>query len=375
MTTSIQSKSARKALKPRKEPYWSRIETGFFIGYRKLDQGDGTWIARKRLENGRQKYQALGTFEQFDHAVKEARKWAMRLDQGVTDFAGTIEAACKAYVQYIKQKKGSDASRDPEGRFTRLVYGTAFGRVPLEKLNPARVRDWLSAQIPSNANPEELRKAKASANRNLNTLKAALNRALKDQLVSTDAGWKSVSRYGSAGKGRTGFLSLEERQNLRANASDALRALITGLLMTMARPGELAHAKVADFDPKAGTLRLDGKTGQRTIPLSTKAVEFFNEQSRSKLPTAPLITSDLGTQWNKDRWKKQFRQAAKASGLPNEIVLYSLRHAAISEAISSGMGAFTVAKIAGTSTKMIDDNYGHLQQEIARSALNNLEMY
>lgn len=374
MPTNIQSKTGRKNLKPRREPYWSRIETGFFIGYRQLDDGEGTWIARRRLENGRQKYQALGTFEHFDHAVKEARRWAKRADQGVTDFAGTVEAACKAYVKFIEQKKGNEAAKDPLGRFDRLVYGTPFGRIKLEKLNPANVRDWLGEQIPSRVSADELRRAKASANRNLNTLKAALNHAVKDRLVTSDAGWKSVSRYSGTSKGRVGFLSREDRNRLLENAPDFLKPLITGLLLTLARPGELARAKVSDFDPKAGTLRLNGKTGERTIPLSSQALVFFKKHSKNKLPSAPLITSETGGHWNKDAWKRPFRVAAKESGLPNDIVMYSLRHAAISEAMTSGIGAFTVAKIAGTSTKMIDDNYGHLQHEITKSLLDEMRV-
>lgn len=374
MPTAIQSKTARNALNPRREPYWARVETGLFIGYRKLEAGEGTWVARKRLENGRQKYQALGTFEQFDQAVKEARNWAKKTDQGVRDFAGTVEAACKAYVQYVEQSKGKAAARDPEGRFSRLVYGTPFGRIKLEKLNPSSVRDWLGAQVPNNANEEEARKAKASANRNLNTLKAALNRAMKDRLVSSDAGWKSVSRFGGTSKGRVGFLSKEERRRLLDNAPDYLKPMIIGLLLTMARPGELARAKVSDFDSKAGTLRLDGKTGQRTIPLSSQALTFFKKQSESKLPSAPLINSESGGHLNKDAWKRPFRAAARASDLPDDIVMYSLRHAAISEAMSSGIGAFTVAKIAGTSTKMIDDNYGHLQHESTKTLLDGIQI-
>ena len=374
MPTAIQSKTARNALKPRREPYWSRIETGLFIGYRKLDAGQGTWIARRRLENGRQKYQALGTIEHFDHAIKEARNWAKKADQGVKDFAGTAEAACKAYVQYINQNKDKDAARDPEGRFSRLVYGTPFGRIRLEKLNPTSIRDWLRAQVPIQGNPDEIRRAKASANRNLNTLKAALNRAMKDRLVSSDAGWKSVSRYSNTNKGRVGFLGREERRKLLDNAPDYLKPLMTGLLLPMARPGELARAKVSDFDPKAGTLRLDGKTGERTIPLSSQAAAFFKEQSKRKLPGAALITSETGGHWNKDAWKRPFRAAARASGLPDEIVMYSLRHSAISEAMTSGIGAFTVAKIAGTSTKMIDDNYGHLQHQFTKSLLDEIQI-
>src|SRR5690606_2909496 len=146
-------------LKPRREPYWSRIETGLFIGYRKMDEGDGTWIARRRGDDGKQKYQSLGSFpdhkKAYDHAAKGAQKWARQQDQGV-NFNGTVEAACQNYVTYIGQHKSENTKKDAEGRFNRLVYGTPFGRIKLSNLKASQVRDWLNNQIPD-SDPETVR--------------------------------------------------------------------------------------------------------------------------------------------------------------------------------------------------------------------------
>lgn len=49
---------------------------------------------------------------------------------------------------------------------------------------------------------------------------------------------------------------------------------------------------------------------------------------------------------------------------------YSLRHAAISELLVGGMDMHAVAKIAGTSTDMIDKHYGHLCIERTRKQLD-----
>src|SRR5690348_5649935 len=57
---NIDRSTTRDKLEPRREPYWGApIERGLFIGFRKLDAG-GTWIARWRDEDGRQRYQSLG---------------------------------------------------------------------------------------------------------------------------------------------------------------------------------------------------------------------------------------------------------------------------------------------------------------------------
>ena len=43
--------------------------------------------------------------------------------------------------------------------------------------------------------------------------------------------------------------------------------------------------------------------------------------------------------------------------------MYRLRHVAISEMIAGGVDTFLVAKLAGTSTAMIDKHHGHLRHE------------
>ncbi len=57
---NLKSKTGRAALEERREPYWSRIEAGLFLGYRVASRGgEGTWIARRRNEQGKQEYRAL----------------------------------------------------------------------------------------------------------------------------------------------------------------------------------------------------------------------------------------------------------------------------------------------------------------------------
>jgi hypothetical protein len=47
-----------------------------------------------------------------------------------------------------------------------------------------------------------------------------------------------------------------------------------------------------------------------------------------------------------------------------------VRHTAISELIAGGMDTFIVARLAGTSTGMIDKHYGHLRHEQTRVRLD-----
>lgn len=378
MAHDLVTKTYRKELPARREPYWSRVDKGLYLGYRVIQDKPhiGTWIAR-RQEGTKKTYQALGQHDDYNDAKKAAEVWAGRVDAGVTDKAPTVEAACKHYIQHQRTAKGDKAADDAEGRFKRLVYGTDFGKTPLDKLNTIKVRAWRDGQIPKgdDFDDDTVRRAKDSTNRNLATLKAALNLAHKDRLVASDDGWKTVTAFEKVGKRRTVFLNTDQRRALVAQCGDGLRELVMALLLTGIRPGELAGCDVADFDKITGTLTIHiSKTEARTVPLSTAAIEHFKTATTNRIGAAPLIPDAFGNRWNKDAWKKPFKAAVEAAGLPDKTVMYTLRHCAITELIAGGMDSHLVAKIAGTSTAMIDANYGHLRVDKTRALMDKTAM-
>lgn len=58
------------------------------------------------------------------------------------------------------------------------------------------------------------------------------------------------------------------------------------------------------------------------------------------------------------------RDAARAAKLPKATAFYTLRHTFIASAITGGMDIHTVAKITGTSVRMIEEHYGKLLQVV-----------
>lgn len=377
MSNSIDSKTKRDRLTARREPYWATIKKGAAVGYRKLENGNGTWIARWRDEDGKQKYRALGEFEDFDAAADSARQWVTSCEGGVTHKATTVKEACEAYVEALKAEGRKETAKDAEGRFKRLIYPDIIGKLALDKLKTSNVQKWLNGQIDDDddADDEDIRRSKDSANRNLATLKAALNMALHNRLISTDAGWKTVKSFQKVGaRRRDAFLTLEQRKALLDACQDDLKLLVKAMLLTGARPGELATLNACDFDKRLGCLTLTGKTGARTVAISSAAASFFKEATADKIGAAPMLTTAFGQRWNKDAWKKVFKEAAATARLPEAVVLYSLRHTAISEMILAGMDSFVVAKLAGTSVAMIESNYGHLKHSVVTKKLDVVRM-
>lgn len=373
--TDISTAGGRKQLEPRREPYWHRVSTGNFLGYRKLDDGTGTWIARHRDDEGRQRYHSLGAFQRFDEAEKKAREWFAQCEGGSPEVL-TVAEACKRYVEDRRNEKGENTATDAEGRFRRLVYDKPIGRIELGSLRTAHITDWRNGLVDvdeDDDDPDTERKAKDSANRNLATLKAALNLGYRMGFVASTAQWDRVESFQKVSRRRERFLTVAERKKLIAAAAPALTRLLRAVLLTAARPGELAAATVGDLDP-AGLLTLDGKTGRRIIPLSPDALKHLKACAGKRELDAPLLTRADGKAWTRFDWRDEMKTAREAAGLPDDVVLYNVRHVAISEMIVGGIDPLTVARIAGTSVAMIQRHYGHLAKDGIVAKLAKVKM-
>lgn len=377
MAVKIDTVAARQQLAPRPAPYFTRLETGGYLGFRKLVDGAGTWVARWRDEHGKQINHTLGTFETYDAACKAARAWIGRAKGGVVEDV-TVEEACRRYVNDRRKEKGNACADDAEGRFRRFVFATKLGKVKLNALKTAHIIDWRNnlAEIDEEIledDPDAERRAKDSANRNLATLKAALNLAYRIGLVGSTAQWDRVEAFKKVGQRRVRFLTIPERKKLLLASPPALQNFLKALLLTACRPGELARCKVSDFQ-KSGLLTVTGKTGRRTIPVSPGALKLFNECAADRDDEQPLFVRTDGNAWTRFDWRDGVKEAREAAGLDNSVVAYSLRHVGITEMIVGGLDLLTVARLTGTSVQMIESNYGHLAQTQVVAKLAKVKM-
>ena len=74
-----------------------------------------------------------------------------------------------------------------------------------------------------------------------------------------------------------------------------------------------------------------------------------------------------------DNWRRRdWRPALDAAGLDPALTPYAMRHTYASFALDAGVTIFELARLMGTSVKVIDDTYGHLVRgsfDRVRSAL------
>ncbi len=278
----------------------------------------------------------------------------------------SVADACRAYVQDRLAEKGEACARDAQQRFERTVYGREFGAIELRALRTAAIKAWR----------EGLGLSRASANRTLTSLRAALNLAVTNRLLPLSAAreWRAVKPYLHADRRRELFLDIAQRRALLSAASGAIRELLAAATLTGARPGELVRACVGQFDARTRTMRFVGKTGPRIVPLSAQAVALFERLAAGHAPADRLLVRDDGKPWCHSDWDEPVRRAAQRAGLPPGVCLYTLRHSFITQAICDGLTTLEVARLVGTSLTMIDRHYGHLVMDASRERLGRVQL-
>jgi integrase len=363
MPPSIDTNAKRERLSKRREPYWYKLILGGFLGYRVGATG-GSWIARYRDEEGKQHYKSLTlpthyALNEFDCAVGEANKWFHIQQRGFRARPGTVQEAADNYLEYLELKKGASSAKDARGRI-KLHILPIFADTPLDKIKHQDLRKWVHSFVVEGSD-EEIRKSKATANRNLTILKAMLNLAYKEGLVSSNRAWKAVDKFAKPDGARKDFLNSDQVKSLLDNSDGYFRDLLKAGILTGARYGELCKLRVRDLDKNNGLLNIPhGKTDPRTFPLTNTTKAFFVEMAKNKLPDVPLLTRNGADAWGHGDQSKLMREAVKKAELPNTVVFYTLRHSFIADVIDKNMNVFDIANITGTSTDMIDKHYGKL---------------
>lgn len=395
MGTRIDTVGSRNRLVPRRDPYFQRISEGLFVGYRKMRSGSaGTWSIRLRDgATGKQINSPLGTlehipdFQRFDRAADEAKALHSHANAGGITSAKTISDVCASYITHLRNTKGERAALDAQQRFKTYVLDDArFAQLEVQKLKPAHIGDWRKrlADRPIHRgsgrgkNPSKAidkKRTASSLNRDMTPFRAALNHALENAWVTNDFAWRAkLKPVANADNQRAGtYLTREQRQLLiecaKADGS-GIEVFIRVLCGLPIRPGALAFLKVRDYSPSLNELHIKlDKTDKRKIVLPTSMSEIFATACADKKPDDILFTRPDGSAWNKDSWKGPIKRAVHAAGLDEKTVMYSLRHAVLSDMVANGVDLLTVSRLSGTSMAMLQRHYGHLIPSVGTAAI------
>ena len=185
---------------------------------------------------------------------------------------------------------------------------------------------------------------------------------------------------------------MEQVHQLVLHVPDSYRPAVWLLLLTGLRPAELCGLRVCDLESRKSVIHvrqtllpLHGfdtevfqlvtgppKTtaGDRSIPipewlsaeLDHMVTEGDGRTKRATGPDAPLFQTRYGNPLNRDKLRsKVIRPALRATGLPESIRTYDLRHSHASLLIDLGANLLAVAQRMGHSDPAITLRvYGHL---------------
>jgi integrase len=244
----------------------------------KEDAGDGEVVLDFRQA------QALARKKHLKHA---------RIAKGLPADGGpySVRRCIEDYLAFLDANRKS--GRDARYRAQALILPT-LGDIPCADLTKDAVRDWLGALV---ASPPRLRtrrgqeqkhrvieddedarrRRKATANRVLTILKAALNQAWRDEKIPSDSVWRRVEPFEDVDAARVRYLTIDECRRLLNASQGEFRDLVRAALATGCRFGELAALQVRDFNPDAATVHVrSSKTGKaRHVVLNDEGVELF----------------------------------------------------------------------------------------------------
>lgn len=390
--TRLDTRAARARLPIQGKPYWRAVDPGTHLGYRKGKRG-GKWLLRWYEGNERYREEGIGIADDFAdpdgigilsfaQAQAIARTRAAAFAQAAAGMMPdrekyTVADAMRDYLAWMEHHRKS--ARDARNRAEAFIL-PALGTIPLHRLTTIRLRDWLNtiaAQPPRvrtrsgkpqqyrdiAADPDAHRKRKATANRVLTTLKAALNMAWREGLAADDSAWRKVKPFPQVDAARLRYLTVEESQRLMNASAPPLRALVQAALTTGCRHGELARLVVADFNPVAGTVHVrQSKSGHgRHVVLTEEGVDLFKRLTAGLGGDALLLSPGAGRPWTHNLNQRPLREACQHARINPPIGLHVLRHTYASLATMAGMPLLVLAQNLGhRDTRMVEKHYGHL---------------
>ncbi|MGA9602336.1 MAG: tyrosine-type recombinase/integrase [Methylocystis sp.] len=374
----LETRSTRLKLPVAKKPIFVRIGPGISLGYRR-NRTAGTWVLRVADGRGGARTAAIGFADDHDEAdgskfldfwqAQERAKLTARREGGAPGAEPlTVRSAAETYLQWLTAKNPRTAA-DAKGRLNKHFL-PIFGDRLISSLTKTVLDSWLASMAVKSDDPERVRRSKDSANRVLSMIKALLSHAMRDPTngLTDDSAWRLVKPFHGVSKPRDIRYTDEDVRKLIDNAGDAATAnLIKGAYLTGARYGELAGARVSQFDPRAKTLHVNvGKTGSRTIVLQTSAVDFFKKLAAGRDPDESLFVRSDGSRWKRSDQTRPVKDALAKAGLAPEGSIYALRHTYVSRAIEGGVPLNVIAENCGTSVRMIEKTYAKVLAEKRR---------
>jgi integrase len=394
----LEGRRLRLKLKPGRQAHWQTITPNrAHLGYQRWpDDKAGRWILRRYAPGSGYGYSVLPLGQADDVAEADGRL-VLSYEQA---FAAAVAAADtntkihlltvrKAMERYIEFKQAQGQSvTDLVSRASAHII-PVLGDAVVSELSAEQLRRWLATLAASpkmkrtgqdarqqyGAEPvtdDDVRRRRASANRVLTYLKAALNHCFDEGHVPSNDAWgRKLKPFRDVEVARVRYLTVAEAKRL-INASDPeFRPLVEAALQTGARYSELVRLEVADFNPDAGTVTIrKSKSGKaRHIVLTDEGVAFFRQVCAGRSGSDRMFQRH-GLPWKASQQARPIFDACQRAKISPPVGFHQLRHTYASHCVMNGVPLLIVGKNLGHSdVRMCEKHYAHMAPDHVAEAI------
>jgi integrase len=169
---------------------------------------------------------------------------------------------------------------------------------------------------------------------------------------------------------RERIITDKEREKLHSLIKDeSFKNLFIAMEETGARPEEVVELEAKDIHWGRGIWiiqnhKTKSKTGKPRIIYMTERLKSICEKLSKENPKGPIFLNTRGKPWGINAWRQRFKRIRQKHPEFKDVVLYTLRHSYATDALTRGVDIATLAELMGhSSTRMIEQNYGHLDQK------------
>lgn len=222
-----------------------------------------------------------------------------------------MATAIAEYLKNLERRGGKSVYHAWRAAETHVL--PALGSLQVSTLTAKRIEVWhhglaekpaLARSKPgrkpnhrkTDGSAEGVRRRRATANRILTVLKAALNHVWKAGHVASDDTWRRVKPFRGVETARVRYLTEDECVRLANACEPDFRNLIRGALLTGCRYSELTVLRAADFNPDAGviTVRESKAAKPRHVVLTDEGQQLFTALTAGRLGTDPIFARPDG---------------------------------------------------------------------------------
>ena len=326
----------------------------------------GRWRGVYRRPDGKRR--SVGTFAQKKQAEREAtakeveaqRAGRRGHDRGHVQMSEWLDT-----WWHSRNVEPSTSARD-ESRLT-VHLRPAWDDRWLDEITRQDVREWSTELAKTGLKP-------ATVQRCVSLLSSALTAAVDAELIDVNPAYRL--RLPSPDNARERYLTRAEAAALLAVLSGQDRAIVAFLLGTGVRWGELAGARLEDYDRDRSTYRV-----VQTLDAATRELKPYPKGKRRRtVPVPPWVAADLrpligrrrtglifttddGTPLHYSNWlRRVFSRALVAADIEGATI-HTLRHTYASWLIQAGVPLSEVGRLLGHQSMQTTQRYAHLIEE------------